>query len=176
MELNASQMQELVRLFVESDLEDLHVEVGGARLVVSKGNAKPPADGPPHVPQPTEQPHLGEVRQAPATVARVAGGGTVTSEQPAEASTPGAEVDGLFAVQSPSVGVFYRRPAPDQDPYVDVGSDVEADDPVCVISVMKMFTTVAAGRRGRVAEICVADEEMVEHGQTLMLIEEVSPR
>lgn len=173
MELSASHMQELVRMFVESDLEELHVELGGARLIVSKRGAGPSSVHLPPVPQVSPDSEVGEAHQRPARV-ETAPPTETTIEESARPSTRDAEDAGLFAVTSPSVGVFYRRPAPDQDPYVEVGTEVGPDDPVCVISVMKMFTTVLAGTRGRVKEIAVADEEMVEHGQTLMLIEEIT--
>jgi oxaloacetate decarboxylase alpha subunit len=75
------------------------------------------------------------------------------------------------AVTAPSVGVFYRRPAPDQAPFVQVGSEVAANDPVCLIEVMKMFAGVVAPCRGRIADILIEDATVVEYGQPLMYIE-----
>jgi biotin carboxyl carrier protein len=68
------------------------------------------------------------------------------------------------------VGVFYRRPSPDQPPFVQVGSEVAAKDPVCLIEVMKMFTGVVAPCKGRIADILIEDATMVEYGQPLMYI------
>ena len=76
-----------------------------------------------------------------------------------------------MAVTSPSVGTFYRRPAPDQQPFVQAGSKVQANDPLCLIEVMKMFTGVPAPCAGRIAEILVEDATVVEYGQPLMYIE-----
>ena len=90
---------------------------------------------------------------------------------PAPLKAPSEVPEGLVAVTAPSVGVFYRRPAPDQAPFVQVGSHVSANDPLCLIEVMKMFTGVVAPCKGRVAEILVEDASMVEYGQPLMYIE-----
>ena len=54
---------------------------------------------------------------------------------------------------------------------IEVGSEVGADDPVCIIDVMKMFSRVPAGSAGRVAEILVQDGQLVEHGQVLLRLE-----
>ena len=78
---------------------------------------------------------------------------------------------GLYELTSPVLGVFYRRPAPGQAPFVEVGVEVGPEDPVCVVDVMKMFTRVSAGTAGRIAEICVDDGQLVEHGQVLMRID-----
>ena len=75
------------------------------------------------------------------------------------------------AVTAPSVGVFYRRPSPDQAPFAQVGSDGAEKDPVCLIEVMKMFTGVVAPCKGRIAAILIEDATMVEYGQPLMYIE-----
>ena len=99
-------------------------------------------------------------------------------EAPAPSSAPAASrpapveaQDGLVAVTAPLLGTFYRAPAPDAPPFVDVGSMVEPDNTVCIIEVMKLMNNVRAGRRGRVARICADNGALVEFGQTLVLIE-----
>ena len=76
-----------------------------------------------------------------------------------------------FEILSPMVGTFYRRPNPDSPPFVEVGDLVEADTPVCIVEVMKLLNTISAARKGRVAEICVADGGTIEADQVLMVIE-----
>jgi len=77
----------------------------------------------------------------------------------------------LYEVKSPMVGTFYRRPAPDKPPFVEVGQDVGPNDAVCLVEVMKLFNTILAGEAGRVAEICVDDAAPVAIGQVLVRIE-----
>lgn len=74
-------------------------------------------------------------------------------------------------VRAPNLGTFYRSPKPGAPPYVEIGQEVDADADICLIEVMKLFTTVRAGMKGIVREVCVADSEMVEGEQTLFLIE-----
>ena len=48
---------------------------------------------------------------------------------------------------------------------------MKVGDPVCTISVMKMFTQVGADQAGRIVEVCVENEALVEYNQILMYIE-----
>src|SRR4051812_22360667 len=64
----------------------------------------------------------------------------VRDAEPAETTTveaPAAPVDaaadGLVAIEAPTVGTFYRAPAPGAPPFVDVGASVEPDTVVCLI-------------------------------------------
>ena len=94
----------------------------------------------------------------------------VTAAAPAAPARAAAR-EGLTAVKAPSVGTFYRCPAPHQPPFVQPGAQVAAGDTLCLIEVMKMFTGVTAPCAGRVVEILVEDATLVEHGQVLMYVE-----
>jgi len=156
------EIKEVLRIFLDSEMQDLRLEIGTVRLAVSKGGAGIPA-------QPFSAP------APPPAVSAAAAAAVTAAPAAAPASAPAktlAEVpEGWVAVTAPSVGVFYRRPSPDQPPFVQVGSEVAANDPVCLIEVMKMFTGVVSPCKGRIAEILVEDASMVEYGQALMYIE-----
>ena len=93
-------------------------------------------------------------------------------ERGAAASTSGPAIgEGQIAVRSPMVGTFYRRPAPDEPPYVEVGSEVEADTPLCLVEVMKLYTTIYAKEQGRIARICADEADLVEYDQVLFIID-----
>ncbi len=79
--------------------------------------------------------------------------------------------EGIVAVRAPMLGTFYRTPAPGERPFVEVGDKVGADDTVCLVEVMKLFQSIKAGVAGTVVKIAVENGSMVEHGQTLVLIE-----
>jgi acetyl-CoA carboxylase biotin carboxyl carrier protein len=76
-----------------------------------------------------------------------------------------------IVVRSPMVGTFYRAPAPGERPFVETGQTVEADATVCIIEVMKLMNSIAAGVRGVVREILVMDAQAVEYGQPLVVLE-----
>ncbi len=75
------------------------------------------------------------------------------------------------AVTAPMVGTFYRSAAPGAPPFVDVGSKVNAGDPICIIEVMKLFTTIQAEWSGTVKKIGAENATLVEYGQMLFVIE-----
>ncbi len=82
-----------------------------------------------------------------------------------------AESDGLVRVTSPMVGTFYRRPAPDQPPFVEEGQRVEPGETLCLIEAMKLFNEIVAEEGGVVRTICVEDASAAEFGQLLFLLE-----
>jgi acetyl-CoA carboxylase biotin carboxyl carrier protein len=91
---------------------------------------------------------------------------------PARSAAQASELapEGAVAVRAPMLGRFFRAPSPSEPAFVEVGKRVKAEDPVCLIEVMKLFTTVNAGVNGTVVAVPVENGEMVEHGQVLLLI------
>jgi acetyl-CoA carboxylase biotin carboxyl carrier protein len=77
---------------------------------------------------------------------------------------------GLIAVRAPMVGTFFRRPAPDQPPLVEVGQRVEAGQPLCLIEVMKLFATVEAPAAGIVEAVLAEDGGLIEYDQPLFAL------
>ena len=87
---------------------------------------------------------------------------------PAAAPAPAAEGP---EVKSPMIGTFYRKPSPDADSYVEVGSVVEPDTVVCIIEAMKVMNEIKAEVKGTIAEVLVEEGKPVEYGQALFRIE-----
>ena len=48
---------------------------------------------------------------------------------------------------------------------------VDEDTTVCIIEVMKLFSTIKAEKRGRISRVSVEDGQLVEYGQVLFLLE-----
>ena len=92
---------------------------------------------------------------------------------PAEAIAPPQEkVEVKYhEVKSPIVGTFYRAPAPDADPYVEVGSIVQPKQVLCIIEAMKLMNEIESDVSGRIVKILVENAQPVEYNQTLFLIE-----
>jgi len=87
------------------------------------------------------------------------------------ADQPGpAQTSGLVDVTAPTIGTFYRAPAPGEAAYVEVGSAVDPDTQVCILEVMKLMSAVVAGVRGTIAEICRESGEAVQYGDVLFRI------
>jgi oxaloacetate decarboxylase alpha subunit len=79
--------------------------------------------------------------------------------------------DNLVRVESPIVGTFYRSSSPDADPFVSEGTRVSAGDLLCLVEAMKLFNEIVAETDGVIREIVVDNEQAVEFGQLLFLIE-----
>lgn len=84
----------------------------------------------------------------------------------------GSEVDeDVRRIVSPMVGTFYRRPGPDDPPFVEEGQHVEVGDTLCLIEAMKLFNEITADQPGVVRKILLEDAAPAEYGQLLFLIE-----
>ena len=153
----------ILKLLDESAFDELHLESGDFKLHIQKHPAgkavdlavsSPPAEGE----LPREERGRPSQSGEPALPAAAA---AVTPEPPPE----------FLAIRAPMLGTFYRTPKPGAPPFTEVGSFVKEDDPVCIIEVMKLFNTVKAGLRGRIARVCAEQGQMVEFNQTLFWVE-----
>lgn len=91
---------------------------------------------------------------------------------PADESAPEEPRSVNGTVQKSSlVGTVYLAPQEGRDPFVSVGSEVKKGDTVCIIESMKMLNEIPAERDGRITAVLVSNEETVEYGQGLFVIE-----
>ena len=74
-------------------------------------------------------------------------------------------------IESPTVGTFYRSPSPGAEPFVKVGSHVEADTTVAVVEAMKVMNEIKAEKSGVIKEILLENGQPVEYGQPLFVLE-----
>ena len=84
--------------------------------------------------------------------------------EPDPASHPGA-------VKSPMVGTAYNSPSPGAAPFVGVGDMVKAGQTLLIVEAMKTMNPIPAPTAGKVVRILVDNQQPVEFGQVLMLIE-----
>ncbi len=78
--------------------------------------------------------------------------------------------ENTFIIKSPMVGTFYKASGPENPPFVNVGDTVEEGQTLCIIEAMKIMNEIVCECEGRVMEILVEDDSIVEFGQPLMLI------
>lgn len=93
-----------------------------------------------------------------------AGAATVESV-PVDEGPPG------HAITAPLVGTFYRAPEPGAKPFIEEGGPIEANQHVAIVEAMKIMNRIESDVTGTVRTILVADGEMVEFGQTLMIVD-----
>ncbi|MGF1488928.1 MAG: acetyl-CoA carboxylase biotin carboxyl carrier protein [Prochloraceae cyanobacterium] len=87
-----------------------------------------------------------------------------------EAVSPPSKDKQWLEITSPMVGTFYRAPAPDESPFVDIGDRVSTGQTVCIIEAMKLMNEIETEIAGEIVEIAVENGQPVEYGQTLMWI------
>src|SRR5947207_2026603 len=146
------ELRQLIRLVQRTGIGELEVTAGGRTVRIAAPAAATP------------------ITQA---------GGSALAPAPAApgpaslAVAPAAVAETALAITSPMVGSFYRAPAPDADPYVEVGDMVEVGQTVCIVEAMKLMNEIESEVRGRVVEILVENAQPVEFGQSLFHVEPV---
>ncbi|MCK4224952.1 MAG: acetyl-CoA carboxylase biotin carboxyl carrier protein [candidate division Zixibacteria bacterium] len=158
-----SKIRKLIKLVEESDIGELEVSGWGQRVRISK---KPRESNIPASENPTSNITV-ETKPKAVTAA------------PAPAQAPTQEIaktvvegtDHLVPIKSPMVGTFYRAPAPDAKPYVELNQQIVVGQMVCIIEAMKLMNEIESEVAGRVAKILVENGKPVEFGQSLFLIE-----
>ena len=93
--------------------------------------------------------------------------------QPVAAPAPAkpAEDAHRIIIKSPMVGTFYRAPAPDAPPFVEIGQDLDIGQVVCIIEAMKLMNEIKSETAGRIIDVLVENGAPVEFGQPLFAIE-----
>jgi acetyl-CoA carboxylase biotin carboxyl carrier protein len=158
--LLTDEVRELVALMRDSDVAEVLIERGDAKLHIKRA-IQPPA--PAVVPvYNAPQPVVAAVAATPQAASPVA----AIVEPIAEAAEPAGVV-----VSAPMVGTFYGSPSPKEPPYVQVGDEVKPGDVLGIIEAMKIMNEIECEVHGRVAQIQVQNGQSVEYGQPLMLIE-----
>ena len=72
---------------------------------------------------------------------------------------------------SPLPGVFYRKPGPDKEPYVNEGDTVEAGQTIGLVEIMKQFSEVRAESAGVLVSFKVDDFGIVNPGDVIAVLE-----
>ena len=73
-------------------------------------------------------------------------------------------------VRAKMSGVFYRRPSPEEPPYVEVGSVVKKKQVLALLETMKVFQKVKSPAGGEVIEIVAEDETPLKDGDLMFII------
>lgn len=163
MPLTFKDVAEILKLIDASQCDEVVLELDGARLVVRRNTAGSATAR--FTPESGEETTV--TLGTDETALDVTGEPSVAS---APASRATSEESGLMDVRAPMVGTFYRRPSPDEPPFVEEGATVKKGDPLCLIEVMKLFTTIEAPSDGTIISIAPEDATLVEFDQLLFQI------
>ncbi len=155
MELTQEEILRVLKIIEASQYNRLHLEWDGFKLVVNKGSVSKDA---------FERKGLSPLTTETADIG-------VSEVHTKEAVEEPADLEGYIPIRAPMLGTFYRSPKPDDPPFVREGQQVESGTKVCIIEVMKLFSTIHAGVEGRIAKICAENGQLVEYDQILFLVD-----
>lgn len=154
--LKGEELKELIKLIDESSITEFKYEKDDSSVTIKKQVEVNQIQVPVNVPQvaPVTQIGASEAVQQAATTEEVV---KQTDEN-------------IVEIVAPMVGTFYRKPSPESDPYVDIGSKVTDTSIVCILEAMKLFNEIEAEVTGEIVEVLVGDGELVEYGQPLFTV------
>lgn len=150
-------LKRLVKVVEQSDIAEFSVQEGDLKIKISK-NSKQPLNtiiSQPSTPVPVQQ------QEQPQKI----------TEQVAPVLNKETENSNYHEVRSPIVGTFYRAPAPDADPYSQIGDSVSEGSVLCIIEAMKLMNEIESDVDGKIVKILVENASPVEYNQPLFLIE-----
>ena len=91
--------------------------------------------------------------------------------KPSSISLNNNEINSGTKITSPIIGTAYHSPEPGAKKFVEVGKKIKKGDTVMIVEAMKTMNHVPSTADGIVKEICVADGQPVEFGQTIIILE-----
>ncbi|MBI3318063.1 MAG: acetyl-CoA carboxylase biotin carboxyl carrier protein [Candidatus Omnitrophica bacterium] len=145
--MNLKELKELLSLMNENDLVEVELEREGMKIRLRKAGAG------------------GNQSIVVEHTALAQPPSSVPGSAPAQPKPAGLEI------KSPMVGTFYRAPAPEAPPFVEVGQMIEVGQVLCIIEAMKLMNEIKSEVKGRVVQILVENAQPIEFGQVLFLVE-----
>ena len=152
MDLNL--VKKLVKIATSNDISGLEIEENGFRVKIDKEIKT--------VQTTFTNPQLGTP---------IISGSSNNAPMAAPVEEKKAEAENLHEIKSPIVGTFYRAPAPDADPYIQIGDTVAVGSVLCIVEAMKLMNEIESDMGGKVVKILVENGKPVEYNQPLFLVQ-----
>ena len=145
--MDIRKIKKLIEMLQASDLREIEVKEGEESVRIARGGVSLPTE---------EYVISNQATQAVKT--------TTEKIHTDDSNTSGNHI------KSPIVGTFYRKPAPDKPPFVEVGDHVEKGQVVCIVEAMKMMNEIKSDFSGTIKSINVEDGTPVEFDQNLITV------
>lgn len=154
LDIDVDEIKKLLELVEKHGLDELMVEEGDLSIAIkSRSLVTVPATT-----QPAEQ------------IVSVSDETILVEPSIAEHPVEESQEEGIFNITAPVVGVFYRAPAPDAPPFVEVGDFIEVGTEVGLIEAMKAFSPIPSEVAGEVIEIPAENGKLVQQGDVLVRV------
>lgn len=155
--MDIKEIKSLIKMVMETDISEFELESAKEKIKIKRGGAQEIVH--------YQGPQQYTISQ-PSSLQPV----MVASVDASVAVAPPVDEKGE-SITSPIVGTFYRAPAPDASPYVEVGQVVEKGQVLCIVEAMKLMNEIEAEFRGKVLKICKENAQPVEFGDVLFVVE-----
>ena len=149
--MDIKDLKQLITIVTGSDITEFEIETQEEKISIKRGSQQVV-----HVAAPAP------VYAAPAPAAPVAAPAAAVDAEPAGDK-----------ITSPIVGTFYRSPAPDAAPYVEIGQVVEKGQVLCIVEAMKLMNEIEAEFRCKIVKISKENAQPVEYGDPLFIVEKI---
>ncbi len=160
--MDLKEIKELVQVVIDSGVAELEVTRGDSKVRIRRQ-----AEAPRQEIVIPAQPFA--VAGQPAAAPAPNPGPPAAPAQSPEAEKPRQE-ENLHFVKSPIVGTFYEAPAPDAEPFVQVGDHISPGQVLCIIESMKLMNEIEAEVSGTIVARLVENGKPVEYGQALFSV------
>lgn len=150
--MDVRKIKKLIELIESSDIAELEIVEGEESVRISRNSPAPPAP----------------IYAAPPIIAAPVAGAPPLAAPDAPAA---AEASLGETIDAPMVGTYYSASSPTSKVFVEVGQKIAIGDTLCIIEAMKMLNQIESDKAGTIKEILVENEQPVEFGQPLFVIE-----
>lgn len=161
--MDIKEIQSLIRFVAKSGASEVKLEMEDIKITIKTGSSESGSE--------TTFVQQIPVAQAPMAQAPVAAAPVVEANSGSATESKNEEDSKYITIKSPIIGTFYRKPSPDKDPFVEVGSSIGKGDVLCVIEAMKLFNDIESEVSGKIVKILVDDSSPVEFDQPLFLVD-----
>jgi acetyl-CoA carboxylase biotin carboxyl carrier protein len=155
LKMDIKEIKSLIKMIMETDISEFELENAEEKIKIKRGSAQ-------------EVIHY----QTPQQITLQQASAPQIAEAPTAVIPASAEEKGE-SITSPIVGTFYRAPAPDAPPYVEVGQIVEKGQVFCIVEAMKLMNEIEAEYRCTILKICKENAQPVEFGDVLFVVERI---
>lgn len=177
--LTLDEIRQLFSLLKENDVNEFSLDRGDEKISLKRGfrdsqfeaNHHPSSSVASSVVTRSEQLETNGADDSLSRRGSVSEQGAKAAAQRRAGEVQSASLANLKDVRSPMVGTYFSRPAPDSEPFVRVGDYVTKGQVLCIIEAMKVMNEVESDATGRVAEILLADGQVVEFEETIFRID-----
>jgi len=158
--MDVKDLKVLIKMITETDITEFEMDNSEEKIIIKRGQkTEYVAVATPNVAYAASQPMAAPAASTQSTAAAAVA--VAVAEETGE------------TINSPIVGTFYRSPAPDAAPYVEVGQVVEKGQVLCIVEAMKLMNEIEAEFRCKIVKISKENAQATEFGDPLFVVEKL---